>query len=533
MALKELMRQADIHKSGLCRELQIPESVLDQWLYGSASPPEHIVRAVRLIASLTSIGRDIVMRAECDPVSITRGAGAPTLVSLFSGTGGLDIGLENAGFKTILANEIEIHACESLRANKLLASLDAREFDNWFNITVAGQRCYRNATQVELELIRSRLFPSLTVNDWPLANAEIVERDVRKLTSRFVLEATGTKLGEIDLVAGGAPCQPFSRAGKQETVDCDDGKLFLEFVRLVDELRPRWFLFENVKGLVQHKTEALYSICRFCATESPVSFSLRSAAGTLDHAIDTCASCRKTGAVTPKWEKRRGGSLDMIEAEFSRLGYSCSSNVLNARDFGVPQDRERLFIVGSRDGEGFSWPTPTHGPRNAARSLFDQVPKLAYRSVRDALYQNGHWRYGNLGDEAVLWVKNVVRPHDEPVTWSLDRFAPTVGAHQAAKLAIAPFGVPPAQLARQQWHTLGRRQGDSPPVFVEHEYLTDHELLILQTFPDHWYLHGTRMERAFQIGNAVPPMLAEAVGSSIIAAMNDATRVTPRLVAAL
>ena len=117
---------------------------------------------------------------------------------------------------------------------------------------------------------------------------------------------------------------------------------------------------------------------------------------------------------------------------------------------------------------------------------------------------------------AVLWVKNVVRPHDEPVTWTLLRPSPTIGAHQSAKLAIAPFGVPPEQLARQQWHLLGRRQGDTQPVPVVHTYLSDTDLLVLQTFPSFWFVAGTRMERAFQIGNAVPPLLAEKVGSALL-----------------
>ncbi|NJM39112.1 MAG: DNA cytosine methyltransferase, partial [Akkermansiaceae bacterium] len=91
--------------------------------------------------------------------------------------------------------------------------------------------------------------------------------------------------------------------------------------------------------------------------------------------------------------------------------------------------------------------------------------------------------------------------------------------------AIAPFGVPEAQLFRQQWHTLGRRQGDTPPVFVEHEYLTDLELMRLQTFPDNWYLYGTRMERAFQIGNAVPPVLARVVGEALVSAMDAARQI--------
>ena len=78
--------------------------------------------------------------------------------------------------------------------------------------------------------------------------------------------------------------------------------------------------------------------------------------------------------------------------------------------------------------------------------------------------------------------------------------------------------MPEEQLFRQQWHTLGRRQGDTPPVDVKHEYLSDLELLKLQSFPDYWYLFGTRMQRAFQIGNAVPPKLGEVVGRAILKA---------------
>ncbi|MGC1270002.1 MAG: DNA cytosine methyltransferase [Croceibacterium sp.] len=201
-------------------------------------------------------------------------------------------------------------------------------------------------------------------------------------------------------------------------------------------------------------------------------------------------------------------------------------------DFGAPQHRERLFIVGSRDGEDFEWPLTTHEnpSRRGTPTLFDtmNLHKPAWRTMNDVLYGNGHWRYGELdSSQAVLWVKNVVRPHDEPVTWSLERPSPTIGAHQAAKLAIAPYGVPDAQLFRQQWHVLGRRQGDTPPVDVEHEYLSDEELLALQTFPTSWYLHGTRMQRAFQIGNAVPPQLAKVMGDAILKAMMHKESASP------
>jgi DNA (cytosine-5)-methyltransferase 1 len=137
----------------------------------------------------------------------------------------------------------------------------------------------------------------------------------------------------------------------------------------------------------------------------------------------------------------------------------------------------------------------------------------------EALWSGTHPIYGKFNPEvARLWVKNVVRPHDEPVTWSFDRPSPTIGAHQGAKLAFAPQGVPEKQLFRQQWATKGRKQGDTPPVPVEHMYLSDEELLKLQTFPASWYLHGTRMQRAFQIGNAVPPLLGKIIGKAILAA---------------
>jgi DNA (cytosine-5)-methyltransferase 1 len=235
-----------------------------------------------------------------------------------------------------------------------------------------------------------------------------------------------------------------------------------------------------------------------------------------------CRSCGHTDH-RAYWESKAGGSLDIILEEFSSCGYNCKWTSLNAVDFGVPQFRERLFIIGSRDAEFFEWPEPECGPSDDERQprqgkLFARTPVTLnpWRTVKDTLWLQGHPSYGSLdAASAVLWVKNVVRPHDEPVTWPLDRPSPTVGAHQAAKLALAPYGVPPEQLARQQWHVLGRRQGDRPPVFVEHTYLSDDELLRLQTFPAAWYLFGTRMQRAFQIGNAVPPKLAEAVGKCL------------------
>jgi len=441
------------------------------------------------------------------------------LISLFAGAGGLDLGLEFAGFTTLAANELEPQACETLRRNQTLSSLKGRELQKFVE-AASKQRCFDKLTPEELEIFFSRLqdkrFPCLQ-------EAQILEGDIRDIPSAK-FRAAIPKGEELFAIAGGPPCQPFSKAGKRKTLDCaKNGDLFYEFVRLVNDLKPRWFIFENVKGLAFAKTDVVYSVCRKCGFKSLADFRLRQDWATQRPKSPSCTKCQSKDT---EWTviNEAGGSLKIIENEFAKIGYKCSARALNAADFGAPQIRERLFIVGSRDGKMFDWPRPTHHNQNSNghslhQDLFADTALPPWRTMREELWSKGHWYYGDYNRKsAVLWVKNVVRPHDEPVTWTLDRPSPTIGAHQGAKLAFAPRGIPEEQLFRQQWHTLGRRQGDTPPVFVEHQYLSDEELLRLQTFPRWWYLHGTRMQRAFQIGNAVPPVLAKAVGEAVIRA---------------
>ena len=441
------------------------------------------------------------------------------LLSLFAGAGGLDIGLEQAGFTTVLANELEEHRCKTLVENRNLFKLSAEAFDSWFE-TQLGQKCYRSISEVEKSELYNRLKHVLGQKRHFLEKAQILQGDLRHFTSARLAELAKVEVGELSLVAGGPPCQPFSRSGKRQTFEASDGQLFLEFVRVVRDLRPRWFLFENVKGLLLSKTAVVKQLCQACGKTSLPTFQNRNRV-LQGEAVALRCDCGSSDS-SLLTEDVKGGSLAIVLNEFERAGYQCTWQVLNAADFGVPQLRERLIIVGSRDGETFSWPEPTHASQTSATSeqlsLFAQAGTLKpWVSMRNAVWEKGHDSFGHLdAQNAVLWVKNVVRPHDEPVTWSLDRPSPTIGAHQAAKLAIAPDGVPQEQLLRQQWHVLGKRQGDTPPVPVHHALLSDRELLKLQTFPESWYLYGTRMQRAFQIGNAVPPMLSKALGEAIL-----------------
>ncbi len=150
--------------------------------------------------------------------------GSRSLISLFTGAGGLDLGLEQAGFRTLVANEIGPHACETLRQNQILSRLAPHEFDEWFAKHL-GQRCFKGTSAPSTEQLRTRLKSDLGSRFY-LQDAKIVERDIRDLSANELMELAGVKKGEIDLIAGGPPCQPFSRAGKRESVNTNTGKLF-------------------------------------------------------------------------------------------------------------------------------------------------------------------------------------------------------------------------------------------------------------------------------------------------------------------
>ncbi|MFW0872973.1 DNA cytosine methyltransferase [Rhodococcoides corynebacterioides] len=432
----------------------------------------------------------------------------PAAVSLFSGAGGLDIAAHSAGFATVAAVESVERYAQTLSDNAALASLRPREFDAWFDAQVPFMG---RQTLEQLKLTRDRLRPAAGKANG-MEHCKVLAADIKEVSTSDLLESIDMSAGDLDLLIGGPPCQSFSMSGQRKSISDLRGQLFLQFARFVEDLRPRWFLFENVKGMTHSSAMVVRAKCARCGPFMP-----RHGQVLLDpQAVAmACPACGSMSAVTSRKSDRKG-ALEVIVNELSFLGYACHVAVLNAADFGVPQTRERVFIVGSRDNEPFQMPSATHAVSKetsiqAGLWAVDDLPRA--RTVWDALFSSPNPNHAPQidPDRAVLWVKNVVRPHAEPVTWDLRRPSPTVGSHQAAKLAIAPDGVPEEQIYRQQWHTKGRRQGDTPPVAVNHTYLADSDLLKLQTFPDSWHVAGTRMERAFQIGNAVPPQLGAAV----------------------
>ncbi len=190
-----------------------------------------------------------------------------TAISVFSGAGGMDIGFSNAGFDVRLAIEIDSSCCDTLRAN--------------------------------------------------LKSTRVLEADITTLSGAEICEIASIKVGEVDCLFGGPPCQSFSLAGSRLGLDDPRGELVGHFIRLVREIIPKSFVMENVKGMAN-------------------------------------------------WQG--GAVLELVERAFAvpimvdgnDVNYSVEHQILDAVNFGVPQYRERIFVVGNRLQKKMRFPTPTH-----------------------------------------------------------------------------------------------------------------------------------------------------------------------------
>jgi len=213
-------------------------------------------------------------------------------VELFAGGGGLAMGVSLAGFESLAVIEWDRWACDTIRENQ------------------------------------KRGYP--VVADWPLW-----EGDVREFDWSLIPEG-------IDLLAGGPPCQPFSMGGKHQAYG-DKRDMFPATVEVVQALRPKSFIIENVKGLTRSSFANYYQYI-LLQLEFP-EVTRRSRESWLDHLKRLQA-------------EKTSGALHV-----SGLTYNVVPTLVNAADYGVPQKRERVFIVGFRSDLGVEWsfPKPTHG----------------------------------------------------------------------------------------------------------------------------------------------------------------------------
>lgn len=356
----------------------------------------------------------------------------PELVSLFSGLGGLDVGLEAAGWECVFATDIDPRAVESLHANQ-------------------GFRLQGGARFLE--------------------GAQIECGDIRYLSGANVMARTGRRRGEIALLAGGPPCQSWSSAGHQLGFDDPRGQLIGQYLRVASELDCRYLLFENVRGLV---------------------------------------TARGPDGVP-------GSALAWLREQLFARGWQTHVELLNAADYGVPQRRVRVVLVGFRAGDTPRLPAPSH-----AKALnFDGL--LSWRTLGDCLAE----LEPPTDDEIIratgkLASELAAIPPGSGVKSPGKREATRPGGHWGYKQGafVANLALPARTVtanAQQDWikdPALGLRK------------LSPRECAAIQTFPVGWFIAGKRSDQYRLVGNAVPPHLAHVIGAALFESCERATRPT-------
>lgn len=351
------------------------------------------------------------------------------VISLFSGAMGLDIGLGKAGLNVVIGQDFEPSCVETMKAN----------------------------------------------------GHNVLGGDIREIKPETLLELTGLHVGEPFMICGGPPCQPFSTAGKRLGINDPRGSLFMDFIRMIDYIRPRFFVMENVKGIVS-------SLLKHVSTKE---------------------------RVKDDPEQKLGTVLDVILSEFNKLGYKTVYGILDAVNYGVPQFRERFVLIGSRDNEDIFLPIPTHFQMH-------QNPDYRWKTVGEAIkdLENDPGEYTPLSSDRKKYLHMV----PEGGNWRdlPEEVIPVAmgGAYESGggkvgfyrrlsyKQPSPTITTSPAQKATMLCHP---RQ-DRP--------LSIKEYARIQQFPDDWKFTGTISAQYRQIGNAVPVGLAEAIGRAIISTAN-------------
>ncbi len=334
-----------------------------------------------------------------------------TVLELFAGAGGLALGLEQAGFETVGLVEVDKYACDTLRKNR----------PNW----------------------------------------HVIEDDIVKLTEDGIdqyLEVP--KIGELDLLSGGYPCQAFSYAGKKGGLNDVRGTLFYNYAKLLNDLQPKMFLAENVRGLVNHDG---------------------------------------------------GKTLKVMLDVFSEAGYNVKWKILKALDYDVAQKRERIVIVGIRkdlyrenNDLDYLFPKP-YGYHLTLKDILKDVPQSdgakypeTKRKVLELVPPGGYWR--DLPDD-------IAKDYMGKSYYS--------GGGRTGMARRLSWDEPsltltcsPAQKQTERCHP------DETRPFTVREYAR------IQSFPDEWKFDCSTSQAYKQIGNAVPVNMAKAIGLSIINTLN-------------
>lgn len=362
-----------------------------------------------------------------------------TVVSLFSGAGGLDVGFDRAGgFDLLACVELEHNFCETLRVN------------------------------------RDRgLFGS--------ERTQVIEADLSKYEPEVLMDRLGLKPGELDVLVGGPPCQSFSTAGKRGTVNDPRGLLLWDFMRFVEALRPRYFVMENVRGLLSA------ALLHRPIAERP------------NRGGPPLTKQELPGSVIRQWLEDLG-SLE--------TSYRVDLFEVNAVNYGAPQLRERVLVFGNREGKLINFPEPTHGP---------EAGLLPYRTLGDAL--DGFSEESPVLMDFSPRKKHYLSQVPPGGNW---RMLPEDVARESMGRAFFAKG------GRSGWWRRLSRDLPCPTITTlpnhastsmchpdEVRVLSVGECARVQEFPDGWEFVGTPAQQMKQVGNAVPVRLGQVAGEVI------------------
>ncbi|MCG3775260.1 MAG: Modification methylase HpaII [Nitrospira sp.] len=390
--------------------------------------------------SLTPVSRQKLAIKRNNPSgrTLTKGSRgkkpARVALSLFSGAGGMDIGVRQAGFQVLAEVEFDKHCCNTLRA--------------------AAER-ERTGTVV-------------------------VEEDIRQLAPELLRKKLGIKPGELDLLFGGPPCQSFSLAGKQMGLDDERGLLLFEMARFAKVLKPKVILMEQVKGLLSAKGK----------------------------------------------HNRRGEVFELFLKDLEDAKYIPKWRVILAADFGVPQLRERLFVVATRKHNGFVFPERTHASLEECSGLFPLEPHVPVGKVLEGLGTPAPKQPGTTSYDPTDGHVDVTPSRDR------ERIHPVPeGSYLAAQTHVSDElrrGLSPKDTTKylrvhrnRPANTL--RCGEIFYHPTEDRYLTPREYMRIHGYPDAYRLTGPirsrtgtvrNLDQHRQVANSVPPPVARVLAET-------------------
>lgn len=356
------------------------------------------------------------------------------VISLFSGAMGLDIGLAKAGLNIAIGQDFDPTCVATMRAN----------------------------------------------------GHKVLGGDIREIGESDLLSQAGLKQGEPFLICGGPPCQPFSTAGKRLGINDPRGSLFMDFIRMIDYIHPRFFIMENVKGIM--------------------SAPLKHIPLTEKNKYDS--------------KQQFGTVLDIILSEFGKLGYKTVYGLLDAVNYGVPQFRERFVLIGSRDNEDIFLPFPTHfqmhqDPQYRWRTLGNTIHDLETNCGECAAFSKDRLAYLRLIPEGGNWRDLPDDVKKEAMGGAYNSGGGKVGFYRRLSYSqpSPTLVTSPVQKATMMCHPTQDRP------------LSIHEYARIQQFPDDWKFMGTIAAKYRQIGNAVPVGLALALGKAVLATANQSAEI--------